>query len=222
MLAQIYRYRRISTPIQRQQTKWVMFAFFLAILGFIIVVSAGNILFPSGHSSPIVARLISNYVLAALFTLIPFSIVIAILRSRLWDIDAIINKTLVYGLLTVLLGAVYAGLIIGLESLAGLFSSQGAQPVVIVISTLAIATLFQPLRRRIQSIIDRRFYRRKYDAAKTLAAFSEPAQRGRPGNLERPPGRSRAGNDAAGLCLALVTVTSAPWHSSNSLESHPC
>src|SRR5205807_8966614 len=99
-------------------------------------------------------------------------IAIAILRSQLYDIDTIINKALVYGLLTALLAAVYASLIIGLESLVGLFSRQGAQPLVIVVSTLAIAALFQPLRHRLQQIIDRRFYRRKYDAARTLEAFS--------------------------------------------------
>ncbi len=95
------------------------------------------------------------------------------MRSRLWDIDTLINRTLVYGLLTALLAAVYAGLIIGLESLAGVITRQGSQqPVVLVVSTLVIYALFQPLRSRIQSIIDRRFYRRKYDAAKVVAAFS--------------------------------------------------
>jgi len=85
----------------------------------------------------------------------------------------LINRTLVYGTLTAILALVYFGLVIGLESLVRLFPGQGAQsPVVIVASTLAIAALFQPLRRRLQRVIDRSFYRRKYDAARTLAAFS--------------------------------------------------
>ncbi len=105
--------------------------------------------------------------------LIPVFIVIAILRSQLWDIDTLINRALVYGSLTALLAALYAGLIIGLEHLAGLIAGQTAtNPVILVVSTLAIAALFQPLRTRLQSLIDRRFYRRKYDAEKTLAAFS--------------------------------------------------
>jgi hypothetical protein len=91
----------------------------------------------------------------------------------IWLIDLLINRTLVYGTLTVSLVLIYFGLVIGLGALLRLVTGQlGQSPVVIVISTLAIAALFRPLRRRLQSIIDRRFYHRKYDAASVMTAFS--------------------------------------------------
>jgi hypothetical protein len=98
---------------------------------------------------------------------------IAILRYRLWDIDVIINRTLVYGSLTILLVGLYVGLILALQVLVRAVTGNiSQQPLVLVASTLVIAALFQPLRRRIQNVIDRRFYRRKYDARRTIANFS--------------------------------------------------
>ena len=169
LYSQIYRYRRVSSPVQRQQIKWAVFGIAITLV-LTILLGASNA-FPTLNQSGAAYLVIENLFPLALLP-IPLSIGIAILRYRLWDIDTIINKALVYGLLTALLGALYAGLIIGLQSLAGAITGQESQPVVIVISTLAIATLVLPVRRRIQSMIDRRFYRRKYDAQKTLAAFS--------------------------------------------------
>ena len=133
------------------------------------------LIFPSMNQPDSLYALFGTILGYFIFTLpIPLSFGIALLRYRLWDVDVLINRTLVYGTLTVLLAVLYAGLVIGLESLAGAITGQGhQQPVVLVISTLAIVALSQPLRRHIQNIIDRRFYRRKYDAARTLAAFSE-------------------------------------------------
>ena len=175
VVAQTYRYTRVSGPLQRQQTKWVVFglaATTLVIFGREIPL----LIFPSLSASSSFYFLISTYVYPPGLLLIPLTLGVAILRYRLWDIDTLINKALVYGGLSLLLAAVYLGLIVGLESLFGRVSGQASQPVVIVVSTLIIAALFQPLRHRVQAIIDRRFYRHKYDAAHTLAAFSATLQ----------------------------------------------
>src|SRR5260221_2422147 len=172
-LVQLYRYRRISSPLQRQQTKWVVFG--LAVpctvlvggYGLSINPALGDPSVPSGASY----QLAFPAILGCMLLLIPLSFGFAMLRSRLWDIDVLINRTLVYGTLTASLALVYVGLVIGLQALLrGVISHDSG--VAIVISTLAIAALFQPLRRRIQAIIDRRFYRSKYNAAKTVEAFS--------------------------------------------------
>jgi hypothetical protein len=170
LLVQVYRYRRVSTLIQRQQTKWVVFGVLSAVLGSISIIVASKFL-PHAQSPGTWVFLVGNTVLYLFGALIPLSIASAILRSRLWDIDVLINKALVYGSLTALLALLYFGLIFVLQSLfQGLFKQNNA--VAIVVSTLVIAALFQPLRHRLQRFIDRRFYRSKYDAAKTLEAFS--------------------------------------------------
>ncbi len=106
-------------------------------------------------------------------TIVPLSLSIAVLRYRLYEIDILINRTLVYGALTALLAAVYFGGVTATQAMFRALTGQEQPPqLAIVISTLVIAALFNPLRRRIQGFIDRRFYRRKYDTAKTLEAFS--------------------------------------------------
>jgi hypothetical protein len=169
-VAQVYRYLRVSTATERQQTKWVIFGLALAALLFVVYIPVG-FLGPAIQFDPVLGNLIP--ILGVVELLIPICIVMAVLRARLWDIDIIINRALVYGSVTGLLGALYAGLIIGLESLAQAITRQTFQPFVLVISTLVIATLFLPARRRLQAIIDRRFYRHKYDAESILASFSD-------------------------------------------------
>src|SRR6266851_994298 len=144
---QIYRYRRVSLFRERQQTKWVVFGLALALGGFALFLIIVNLFHPRELlNSSAAGVLLPTTVTYGLLLFIPISIAFAILRSRLYDIDTIINKALVYGLLTALLAGVYAGLIIGLESLAGLIAGQSASnPLVLVISTLAIYVLFQPL-----------------------------------------------------------------------------
>jgi hypothetical protein len=182
VVAQIYRYRRISTPREQEQTKWVVFGFALAIVLLALNAPIGLLLPATVANSQVLSNL--NPVFPVALTMVPVFIVIAILRSRLWDIDTLINRALVYVSLTALLAALYAGLIIGLQHLTGLVAGPFASnPVILVVSTLAIAALFQPLRVRLQSLIDRAFYRRKYDAEKTLSAFGRSL--GQEVNLEQ-------------------------------------
>jgi hypothetical protein len=169
---QVFRYVRVYDRGERQQVKWLLFG--LAIVLTLNTLYRGVENLVPGFSNPdSLYQLADGTVTALLFVAIPLAIGVAILRHRLWDIDLIINRTLVYGTLTLSLALVYFGLVVVLQSLVGaLTGTAGQQPLAIVASTLVIAALFQPLRRGIQSIIDRRFYRRKYDAARTLAAFS--------------------------------------------------
>ena len=152
---QVYRYRRVSNPLQRQQTKWVIFG--LSVLCIAIVVGNGLYFYspfddPSSLYNPAL-----NVFIEFLILLLPLSFGFAMLRSRLWDIDILINRTLVYVTLTALLVLVYIGLIIGLQALLrGVISQDNSA--VIVLSTLAIAALFLPLRQRIQRMINRVMY----------------------------------------------------------------
>ncbi len=168
----LYRYVRVFSSSQRQQAKWLLFGFGGVFVLVILYVLIGNLV--PGLGAPDSSYQLANGTLSTLvFLFVPLSVGIAIQRARLWDIDVIIRRTLVYSTLTVILALLYVGLVICLESLVRLFTGQVSQsPVIIVASTLAIAALFQPLRHWIQRIIDRRFYRSKYDAARTLAAFS--------------------------------------------------
>jgi hypothetical protein len=167
----IYRYRRVSTPMERQQTKWVVLGVTLVVFAFLVWLVPQIILFSSLSQPGSVYDLIGHplFVIATLF--VPLCIGIAVLRYHLWDIDVIINKALVYGTLTAILALLYAGMVLGLQSMLGGLLHQ-TNTIALIVSTLAIAALFRPVRTRIQAIIDRRFYRHKYDAEKTLAAFS--------------------------------------------------
>jgi hypothetical protein len=156
-----------ATGNERQQLKW-----FVYVAALLIALFVAKFLLPA--LLPLQTASIEevfNVVAPLVFAVLPLATGLAILKYRLYDIDLIINRTLVYGTLTILLTGVYIGLVIGLSGLLRGFIRQD-NSVAIVLSTLAIAALFQPLREALQRLIDRRFYRRKYDAAKTLAAFS--------------------------------------------------
>ena len=168
--SQTYRYRKVSSQEQRRQTKWVVFGTTLAIAGSFVNVPLDFSLLTGDTPFTL---LVLKIVFALSFLLVPLSISVAVLRSRLFDIDVLINRTLVYGVLTTLLAAVYLG---GVAATQAIFQSltgqQGLPQLAIVASTLLIAALFNPLRHSVQTFIDRRFYRSKYDARKTLEAFS--------------------------------------------------
>jgi hypothetical protein len=160
----VVRLRR-SGGRERLQVKWVAYAAVLTATSFATSFLVG--LLPSSQTVADIFFLIG----VVGFTSIPVAAGIAILRYRLFEIDFLINRTLVYGSLTVMLVAVYASSIVVLQGLLRALTGQESQ-LAIVASTLAVAALFNPLRRRIQGLIDRRFYRSKYDARKTLEAFS--------------------------------------------------
>jgi hypothetical protein len=155
----ILRYRSAAV-IERQQIKWFAFAASIVSVGIIISL----ILTPL---PPMVETVLG----LSIYTSLLLAYAIAILRYKLWDIDLIIRRTLQYALLTGLLALVYFGSILVLGNLVVRLTGQGS-PVVIVISTLTIASLFNPLRTRVQEFIDRRFYRQKYDAGQALAQFA--------------------------------------------------
>ena len=195
----VVRFRR-ARGIERQQLKWLAYAAVWAALAFF---------------AAWVGVFINNPILASALTFdlcllgIPVAVGIAILRHGLFDIDVLINRTLVYGSLTALLAAVYFAVVIGLQTLTTALTQQTKpQPAIIVLSTVLIAALVTPLRRRIQRTIDQRFYRRKYDAAKTLQAFGATL---------------RSQVDLAGLneqLLAVVQETMQPAHVSLWLRQH--
>ena len=167
----VYRYRRVSTPVERQQTKWVIVGLVVSLLAnqafwsLALFTSLGQTLYPP----------FSYLAYQLVLLLVPITFFVAIQRHRLYDIDTIINRTLIYGSLTVILAGIYSAGVIGVQTLVNAIAphpGSEASPVLIVVTTLLIAALFQPLRRILQRFIDRRFYRSKYDARKTLEAFS--------------------------------------------------
>jgi hypothetical protein len=156
---------RHATGVERQQLKWLFYAAVGFALGVILVLLSGVLNTPTWFDRT------ANAVFLVSSEGIIVAIGIAILRYRLYDIDIIINRTLVYGSLTVALVALYFGGVVSLQRLFVLLTGERST-LAVVTSTLLIAALFNPLRGRIQSFMDRRFYRSKYDARKTLEAFS--------------------------------------------------
>ena len=158
------RYRRAG-EVERTQIKWLLYA--CGVFGLVSAIQS----IPNFEIQSIIGEDVWNLIFTLLLLTLPVSITIAILRYRLWDIDIIIRRTLVYSALTAVLALVYFGTVILLQQALRLLTGQTSQAA-IALSTLVIAALFTPLRRRIQDFIDRRFYRRRYDAAQAISAFS--------------------------------------------------
>jgi hypothetical protein len=176
LLMQVYRYRRSSDAVQRQQTKWVVYGTVLGIGSYVALTLYLQFYAAGGRSVSLVELLAILAGIILSLSLIPISIGAAILRSHLWDIDLLIRRTLVYSLLTGLLAAIYFASVVLLQSVFRALFGQAQNAFVTVLSTLAIAALFVPLRKRLQDFIDRRFYRQKVDATQALATFSQAAR----------------------------------------------
>lgn len=157
---QVYRYLRVSTLEEKQQTKWFLFGFVF----FLVLSTVSEAL---GSLNPF-----ADEVGLLIFAFIPLSIGIAILRYRLWDIDILIRRTVTYAIVAALLAAVYFGSVILLQQVFASLTGERSE-VITVLSTLAIAALFIPLRNRVQNTIDKRFNRKKYDAQQVLTKFAQ-------------------------------------------------
>jgi serine phosphatase RsbU (regulator of sigma subunit) len=172
LMAQVYRYFVVSGPVQKQQSKLVVFGM-VAVAGVLVLLFVLNPGLGAGLSDLAVVtprvealyNLILLTVLGLALLLLPVSIGFSVLRYRLWDIDLFINRTLVYGALTAILGIAYFSIVFGIGAIAG------RSYVTVAAATLSVAAAFEPLRRKLQSLIDRYFFRRRYDAGRTLDEF---------------------------------------------------
>ncbi len=178
VIAQVYRYRRVSGPIERLQTRWAM----IGLLSWPLAWGISGVLplfvpalkqVTAESLPPLI--LIDLLVLWPLYLLFPVGLGIAILRFRLYDIDFIIRRTLQYTLVTAVLALIYLGSVVLLQTLFDRMIGRQS-PLITVVSTLLIAALFSPLRRRVQTTIDRRFFRHRYNAQQVLTAFAVTAR----------------------------------------------
>ncbi len=176
-LSLVFRFRR-AKGVERQQIKWPLFSALVGVigLGFLLtfgVIFSGFDLSAPPEESPLTRFLLTLEIIYVMS--FPITIGIAILRHRLYDIDIIIRKTIQYALITAILALVYFGAVFQLQSIFRAMTGQDS-PLAIVISTLGITVLFNPIRNRVQSFVDRRFYRKRYDAQKALAEFAATAR----------------------------------------------
>jgi hypothetical protein len=175
VLLQLYRYVHSQDVVQRQQVKWYLFSALISSP----LIAGMNLLaawVPDLARPGTLANTAQNVLYFFGVTISLGALLVAMLRYRLWDIDVLIRRTLIYSVLTAVLGLAYLGSVLMLQGVFQALTGERQSPLVVVLSTLAIAALFGPVRRRVQAGIDRRFYRRKYDAARTLADFGASAR----------------------------------------------
>ena len=171
--SQVYRYRRVSSLTERQQTKWVVFGLAASMAAIIVFQLAGLLVqqvAPSAVKSQVGGGLVGG-VFILILAFIPVCIGIAVLRTHLWDIGLVISRTLTYAVVTTLLAAGYAGLVLLTTRVLPFHTA-----VAVAVSTLAAAAAFHPLRLRVQRAVDRRFNRARYDADQAIAAFAARLQ----------------------------------------------
>jgi hypothetical protein len=156
--------------VERQQSKWAL----LGLAATAVSVALYALLFgfvPPPGQPRLLLYLLGSTVLVSMVLTLPVSLAVSILRYRLWDIDLLIRRTLLYSAVTATLALIYLGGVVGLQGVLRRVTGQEQSELVVVLSTLAIAALFGPVRRGLQAAIDRRFYRRRYDAARVLNTF---------------------------------------------------
>jgi hypothetical protein len=190
LAAQVYRYGVVSGPVERQQTKWVVLAFGAHALDEIVFYAL--LLYPPIQRPGLphaLHSLVGGTLNVAFLTLEPVVLTIAILRYRLWDVDLLIRRTLIYGALTSVLAVVYLAAVVVLQTMFTALTGAQRSELVTVLSTLTIAALFVPLRHRLQAFIDRRFYRQRYDATRILAGFAAAIRDDATADLDELTGR---------------------------------
>lgn len=165
--AQVHRYRHFSTSAQRGQAKWVMYGLLWLAVSVVIGAAIPNLV-ANGSPEWIGWTLLLIFIPNTI--IVPGSILVAVFKNHLYDIDVVINRTIVYGVMTTVLGALYAFLVFAFGALLAPFTADS--DITIAASTLAVAGLFRPLRIAVQRFIDKRFYRRRFDAQRTLEDFT--------------------------------------------------
>lgn len=176
-LVQVLRYINAYSFVERQQTRWVLLGFILFLIGPVLwgALYPGGTQFEPGRQR-LLAMSFGWWLINLLQMALPVLLAISILRYRLWNIDLIIRRTLIYGSLTGTLALLYFGTVVTLQGIFSSLTGEVNSPLVTVVSTLVIAALFNPLRLRLQGFIDRRFYRHKYDAEQSVAHFAGSAR----------------------------------------------